>query len=278
MATPNLLRGRHVVHVTVLWILVLAFPSSCAGLSIVSDIITKCEGATGPQDGCSIAGDGDFYGVGVRYGIYLSWFASWFGNNFLRREDEICQSLDTNTIFLTAIAIVTAWYSVSSNIRVIDALILLQLCFGYLLSVMSLWGYRTRIYGDNQPRNRAHFGGWGTHFRLALMAAICAYGIWFWSWGLPVYLPRCNMRQQCGGLKLWIVVERRVTDVGIQYLFLAFSSICGAFYFSMILVASMATLKLLWKMLFTSKRKGRDRFRWRLREKIEKAEPWPLNL
>lgn len=261
------------------WIILFLFSFSgpAAATDIVTDIISKCVNATGPENDCSIAGDGDLYGEGVRYGIYLGWIASWIGNNFLRNEAELCQTLDTNSMFLTAVAINVTWFTLSNKIRVIDALILLQLCFGYLLSVMSLWGYRTRVYADDKPRNRQHFGGWGTHFRLLLMCAICAYGIWFWSWGMPLYLPRCNLRQQCGGLKIWILVACEVANPGIQLLFLAFSSICEAFYFSMILIAAAATLKFLWKIP-CGKRTGCARFEWRLRREIEKAEPWPLNL
>ncbi|EXJ76765.1 uncharacterized protein A1O5_01273 [Cladophialophora psammophila CBS 110553] len=249
-----------------------ALPAPSLGVSIQSDIISKCDNATGADDNCSIVGDGDFYGLGVRIGIYASWFASWVSNSFVRDPREICQSLDTNASFLFAIAIVVATFSSSGNIRVIDALILLLLSFGYLLSVMSLWGYRTL------PENRKHFGGWGTHFRLMLMNAICAYGIWFWSVGMTDKLPKCNTREQCGGLKLWILVEVPVAGTGIRNLFLAFSCIVGAFYFTMLLAACLALIKLLREMIDNDWKGWRVPFSWRLREKIAKAEPWPLNL
>lgn len=251
-------------------ILFVALPAPSLATNIVTDIIDRCDGATGRSDNCSLVGNGDYYGLGVRFGIYFSWAASWLDNNFV--VDDTCQSLDTNAIFLTAIAITVGYYSTSYKIRVIDALILLQLCFGYLLSVMSLWGYRTKVYGDDIPMNRRQFGGWGTHFRLILMCAITAYGVWFWSWGMPVFLPRCNLRQECGGLKLWLLGERKVADPAIRGVNLAFSAICGAFYFTMFLVAAVAALRIVMEMIVFKK------LRWTLQEEIEKNEPLPSKL
>ena len=35
---------------------------------------------------CKIPGSGDFYGLGVRLGIYLTWISSWIANNFVAGE------------------------------------------------------------------------------------------------------------------------------------------------------------------------------------------------
>ncbi|KIY03897.1 uncharacterized protein Z520_00589 [Fonsecaea multimorphosa CBS 102226] len=260
--------GMFVLCLSTLFLLLA--PSS--GVSIQSDIISKCDDAKGPDEQCSIVGDGDFYGLGVRIGIYASWFASWVSNSFLLDAREICQSLDTNASFLFAIAVAVATYSMSGNIRIIDALILLLLSFGYLLSVMTIWGYRTK------PANRHHFGGWGTHFRLVLVNAISAYGIWFWGVGMTYKLPKCNTREQCGGLKLWILVQVPIAGAGIRNLFLAFSCICGAYYFAMFLAAVLAFVKLLRETSDNNWRDCRKSFSRRLREQIAKVDPWPLNL
>ena len=72
----------------------------------------------------------------------FQWCTSWLANNFL--PEEIIGSLDTNTIFLLALFFTVGKYSLQSNgIRVIDVLIIHQLCVGFLFSIMSLWGYRT---------------------------------------------------------------------------------------------------------------------------------------
>ncbi|OAP62945.1 hypothetical protein AYL99_02172 [Fonsecaea erecta] len=249
-------------------LLVLATQS--LGVSIQSDIISKCNNATGPDDHCSIAGERRLLWTGVRIGIYSSWFASWVSNSSLLDAREICRSLDSNASFLFAIAVVVATYSTLGNIRIIDALILLLLSFGYLLSVMTLWGNRT------VPTKRNHFGGWGTHFRLVLVNAICAYGIWFWSVGMTDKLPQCNTREQCAGLKLWILVEVPIANAGIRNLVLAFWCIL---YSTMFLTAVVACMELVGEVSDDANWKDyRERFSWRLREKIARVEPWPLSL
>lgn len=35
---------------------------------------------------CMIPGNADFYGLGVRLGIYLTWISSWIANNFVAGE------------------------------------------------------------------------------------------------------------------------------------------------------------------------------------------------
>ena|ERR1700744_5232117 len=70
------------------------------------------------------------------------WLTSWLANNFLC--EEIAGSLETNSIFLLALFSTVFTYSIQKNhIRVVDVLIIHQLCVGFLFSIMSLWGYRT---------------------------------------------------------------------------------------------------------------------------------------
>jgi len=43
--------------------------------------------------------------------------------------------------------------------RIIDALILLQLCYGFMFGVLSLWGYRMMYYMSERPGGRQHSVG-----------------------------------------------------------------------------------------------------------------------
>jgi len=131
---------------------------------------------------CTTKLAGDLYGLGVRLGIYFSWFSGWVANNFI--IDEIAGALDANAIFLFALLISIVNSTKSDDLTQIDAMIILQLCAGTIWSVLSLWGYRTIIYQKEGLDGIRHFGGFGTHLRLLLIAAVGAYGLWYWTVGI----------------------------------------------------------------------------------------------
>ena len=98
----------------------------------------------------SLAGDPDLYGVGIRIGIYLQWISSLFTNLLI--PSGVSDALDTNSIFLLAVFIAIANATKSSGteplLGPIGAFVMLQMLFGYLLSVMSISGLRITILSD----------------------------------------------------------------------------------------------------------------------------------
>jgi hypothetical protein len=69
------------------------------------------------------------------------------------------------------------------QLSLLDALVLIELCFGYLFSVLSLFGYRTRPFG------KTYISILGTYIRLFLAGAISRYSVWFWFEGVD-HLPQ----------------------------------------------------------------------------------------
>ncbi len=86
----------------------------------------------------------DYYGLGVRLGIYLSWVQAWVAFNFV--PSEIAGALDTNTIFLPAVVLAMIRCTITQLIVQVDALILMHLGAGTVFGVLSIWGYRTSWY------------------------------------------------------------------------------------------------------------------------------------
>ncbi|KYG41180.1 hypothetical protein M433DRAFT_116039, partial [Acidomyces richmondensis BFW] len=118
---------------------------------------------------CSSTASNDYYGLGVRIGVYCTWISSWIANLFV--PSEIAGALDANAIFLVALMISMFHGSATHTLAYIDGLILMQLCAGYLSCIYNGLGIR-------------HFGGLGTHFRILIVFAISTYGIWFWTKGI----------------------------------------------------------------------------------------------
>jgi hypothetical protein len=116
------------------------------------------------------------------------------------------------------------------GIRVVDVIVIHQLCMGFLLSVMSLWGYRTMYYKTEGPGGRRHFGGIGTHFRLVLMTMVTAYGVWFWIEGVEDALPDYDRREACGGLKIFFFGPMHLMMWSTRGMQLASSILCVIYY------------------------------------------------
>ena len=124
----------------------------------------------------------DLYGLGVRLGVYFQWFSGWVANTFL--PNEVAGALDANAIFMCAILIAMVRSTATDDLTQIDAYILLQLCTGTVMTVLSLWGYRSCIYRREGVDAIRHFGGFGTHLRLLLGAAVAWYSAWFYHTGV----------------------------------------------------------------------------------------------
>ena len=93
---------------------------------------------------CTSETSGDFYGTGVRLGVYFAWVASWIAN--LCNPDEIAGALDANAIFLISLMVSLVYQTSQRKLAYIDALILMQIAAGYMFGCFSVWGYRTAHY------------------------------------------------------------------------------------------------------------------------------------
>ncbi|OLE52728.1 MAG: hypothetical protein AUG51_16685 [Acidobacteria bacterium 13_1_20CM_3_53_8] len=198
---------------------------------------------------CSSRFSGDYYGLGVRLGIYLTWVSSWLANTFI--PGEISGGLDANSIFLFAVLISIIKGTVvggSEKLAYIDGLVLMQLCCGFVFGVFSLWGYRTTHYAKEGPKAVRRFGKIGTHCRLGLLTAISVYGIWFWSYGIRYDLrhglaivtdengdPR---PPECYPVYIFFFAKLNVLG-GIKTLYLIMTS-GTALYYIIMLVAAVA--------------------------------------
>ncbi len=197
-----------------------------------------------PKDlDCSSQFSGDYYGTGVRLGIYLTWITSWIANVFM--PEEIAGALDANTMFLLSI-MTSIFYSSSKGIlSYIDGLILMHLSSGYIFGCLSFWGYRTTHYQTEGPMGIRHFGRFGTHCRLLLALAISGYGVWFWIEGVkdgltipvsPDY-PNNPIPCQCYPLHTFFFAKLRVYG-GIRYFYILMSTSTSAYFACMLLAAA----------------------------------------
>lgn len=184
---------------------------------------------------CETERSGDYYGLGVRTGVYFGWFQAWIANICV--PSEISNALDLNAVFLFAIVLAMVRCTVSGLLLQMDGLMLMHMGGGSLFSILTLWGYRTCTYDIDGPvKGIKKFGGYGTHFRLLLSMAVSTYGLFFWAWGIQGKLaphpdPECDV--------LYTFMFSRVRADGGIRIFYIFICICCMLYFGIMLLVSL---------------------------------------
>lgn len=88
-------------------------------------------------------GNSDFYGQGIRIGVYLQWLSAWV--SMLLQPDTAQSILEVNSIFVFAIIIATITSFNSDGIRPIERYIMLQFSFGFFLTTISIFGLRPQL-------------------------------------------------------------------------------------------------------------------------------------
>ena len=187
----------------------------------------------------------DYYGLGVRLGVYFAWLGSYIANTIL--PSEFGPAADTSTIFLLVLLIAMATDATSGELTRLDGLVLMHLCGGTVFGVVSLWGYRTRLYRNYGPKAVRMFGGFGTHIRMTISFAVSAFGFWFWIYGVNNYLKPLGPDDgndppndpRCTPLYTFFFAKLEATG-GIRYYYIVVCSFCMLYFAVMFLVSGMA--------------------------------------
>jgi hypothetical protein len=221
-----------------------------------------------PQDyalHCQTSRAPDYYGLGVRLGIYFAWLQAYISNNFL--PTEIASAADTNTIFLLALLVALIKCSSINMLEQIDGLILMHLSGGTIFGILSLWGYRTRLYQNEGPSAIRHFGGFGTHSRLILSLGISIYGLWYWLYAVTGSLVSTGSPQEVGELAvnppnspdcatLYTFMFAKVrADGGIRIFYVIVCVLCTIYFGIMLLASSIAAYSRLEKIKSLARQK-----------------------
>ena len=87
-------------------------------------------------------GNADIYGLGIRTGVYLQWFSSWVCMTLNPESAHELHAANSIFVFAIIVAALVAATSSGDPFRPVEAYILVQICFGYLLTVLSILGLR----------------------------------------------------------------------------------------------------------------------------------------
>ncbi|KAH7014239.1 uncharacterized protein B0I36DRAFT_389197 [Microdochium trichocladiopsis] len=169
---------------------------------------------------CSVDGNADMYGLGIRLGFYLNWNAGILANLVAVQEIETIRYAFTCFIGATFLALVVQTVQ-GDNLTALDTYIVLLLCFGYYCSLVPTWLWRLatcfnpKLDPTRWPRLKPSQTFMYAH--VALVAAVAAFQLWFWFAEVPK-AAACSYRG-------FLFVKFRLTDVVFKYVNIAFQAL-----------------------------------------------------
>ncbi|KAL8672328.1 MAG: hypothetical protein Q9168_003212 [Polycauliona sp. 1 TL-2023] len=180
---------------------------------------------------CPHEGNPDFYGLGIRIGIYLQLTTAIVAKYF--HPEAIPENLTANTTFLLALFAAVATATRGFGIRPEEVVILLQLSFGSLLSVLLILGGRRRTECSKPHDAVSEPPPIASYLRLMLSVAICAYAVWFWFSGKDeIKIPGCDTYMFLltkvsifGGVGIFYQVQSAIILIPLGILFIWYSVI-----------------------------------------------------
>lgn len=103
-------------------LIVLTVSLSLPRLSSQPKIATRQSPSASPS--CTINGNSDLYGLGIRLGIYLQLFASYIANQF-KSNNDVSALLDTNSTLMAALLIAVLVISATREVYVEEVFVVL---------------------------------------------------------------------------------------------------------------------------------------------------------
>lgn len=117
--------------------------AATASPPILTDALLALQAQPSTCDQTNFQANVDFYGFGIRLGVYLQWLSSWISNTL---DPENCsENHEENSIFVLAIAIALAVAFRTDDLKVAEVYILLLICTGFFCIVLSTWGIRLHL-------------------------------------------------------------------------------------------------------------------------------------
>ena len=131
---------------------------------------------------CAFAGTSDMYGLGIRIGFYLQWFAesvaTWIAT------DEVPGIRLSNSFFIASTFLALIIQTSEGNLKPVEIYITLLLTFGaYVYFVpLYLWrivtGYRARLDPSRWPR--VLNGKMFSTLNHGMVVGVAVFQLWFW--------------------------------------------------------------------------------------------------
>ncbi|KAI0840874.1 hypothetical protein F5Y06DRAFT_232222 [Hypoxylon sp. FL0890] len=132
---------------------------------------------------CSVEGNTDMYGLGIRLGFYLNWYGGILAHFVAVKEIKAIQYAIFCFVAATFVAVVVQ--TARGALTVLDIYITLLLCFGYYFFLIPtfLWRLATCFQARLDPTRwpRVHPGPLFYAAHGILTIAVAIFQLWFWT-------------------------------------------------------------------------------------------------
>lgn len=181
---------------------------------------------------CQFDGNSDMYGLGIRIGFYLQWFALIFANWMAPKEVPGLRF--TYAVFVTATFLALMIQTPRKNLQIVEIYIVLLLTFGFYLFLVPLYlwrlvtGFNTELDPTRHPIVSPSTAS--NILNHVLVSTVVLYEVWFWFARIP-QLGDQNC-QQYG----FLFAKIRLDNKGFQVINILL-------YFSLLVIFTCVALK-----------------------------------
>lgn len=131
---------------------------------------------------CTLSGNADMYGLGIRVGFYLQWFGKILATWVARKE--VTGMRLSESLFIAATFLALIIQTSRDNLRPVEIYVILLLTFGGYLHFVPLYVWRLLIGCDpdldpsRHPRVKP--GKMFSRLNFSLLSTVCIFQLWFW--------------------------------------------------------------------------------------------------
>lgn len=159
---------------------------SSKSLYIGSRVVPKLQSRAASADDtkCGYEGNSDIYGLGIRVGIYLQWFATWLSTAFV--PEEMLGTTVANSIFLIAISVATLILCSSASANPVTDMFIMLTIFAVSVYFLYSISWLGRHFGPSSTRNFdfEDSSAVGEFIKVVLAMCMASISIWFWFRGI----------------------------------------------------------------------------------------------
>jgi hypothetical protein len=151
----------------------------------ISDFAVESLSATA----CAHPGNADFYGLGIRLGIYLQIFSTMLCMIDPGSSDALYDAHDSNAILLLAVFVAVVKSTPSRSIELVDVIILLRIIWLIIVCGFSVAHLTQEYKRAKEAKKMAALitTPSALAFRILVVGLVSIYNVWFWFHGVTYF-------------------------------------------------------------------------------------------
>jgi hypothetical protein len=138
---------------------------------------------------CAHPGNADFYGLGIRLGIYLQIFSTMLCMIDPGSSDALYDAHDSNAILLLAVFVAVVKSTPSRSIELVDVIIMLRMIWLIIVCGFSLAHLTQEYKRAKEAKKMAALitTPSALAFRTLVVGLVSIYNVWFWFHGIAYF-------------------------------------------------------------------------------------------